>query len=682
MMKNIKMSTGITAIISLVTAVCIFLLFLTASRSIMNTMWETAVENMETSLEDRAAVIEEYVDKAEKLLIAYGKAPVVAELLKNPEDTKAVSAAQSYTEHFFADLEGWEGIYIAEWNTHVLAHSNPNVVGITTREGDPLKQLQDSMTAAGLIYNTGIIISPASQKLALSLYSPVYDTDGETILGYVGGAQFADSLKALLDGLAVKGMDGARNYMINTATSVHIFDEDESRMAQPIEDKMLLSVTAAVTGNGKSSGSLEYVSEDGEESIAVYKAMQKRGWAVVLSDSQSEIYKEAYASRNTLAFICVGAWVLIAVMTWIAVRFCVKPLETVRRSILRMEKLDLKVPEELKKYVDGRSEAGQIASAMNSLYSTLGSLVSTLSGCTESLKISTGTMSDTTRSLIDYMSDNSATTEQLAAGIATTNEAIGNVAGEVEKISELVEHVEEKVRAGEKKSKELIRIAEEMRETADSALQEAGMKIGRNRTNVEAAMVNLQSLTRINEMAKQILDIASQTNLLSLNASIEAARAGEQGRGFAVVAQEIGNLASNSSVTAQQISDICEEIDSNIANVQNCVDDIIGFMEGDVSRRFQEFVDIAGEYGDSVADIRSTIREIETSSNGFADSAASIRERMGVIQSAAQENEIGVGDIVKKIEYTNAMVEDLENVGRTNGDNAGKIGSLVDQFKQ
>lgn len=135
-------------------------------------------------------------------------------------------------------------------------------------------------------------------------------------------------------------------------------------------------------------------------------------------------------------------------------------------------------------------------------------------------------------------------------------------------------------------------------------------------------------------------------------------------------------------MTARQISDICEEINSNIANVQSCVDDIIGFMEGDVSKRFQEFVDIAGEYGNSVADIRDTIREIEASSNGFADSAASIRERMGVIQSAAQENEIGVGDIVKKIEYTNAMVEDLENVGRTNGDNAGKISSLVNQFTQ
>lgn len=149
-----------------------------------------------------------------------------------------------------------------------------------------------------------------------------------------------------------------------------------------------------------------------------------------------------------------------------------------------------------------------------------------------------------------------------------------------------------------------------------------------------------------------------------------------------MVAQEIGTLASNSSATARQISDICEEINSNIANVQGCVDDIIGFMEGDVSNRFQEFVDIAGEYGNSVADIRSTIGEIKESSNGFVASVARIRERIGVIQEAARENETGVGDIVKKIEYTNAMVEDLQNVGNANSDNAEKISSVVDQFTQ
>lgn len=679
-MKNLKMSTVITTIVAVVAAACILMLYLTASRSMMVSMRDTAVDNMLTSLEARTAIIEEYVDKAEKLLIAYSKAPVVAELLRAPQDARAVKAAQGYTEDFYAGLEGWEGIYIAEWNTHVLTHSNPAVVGITTREGEPLKQLQDAMTAAGDIYNTGIIISPASQQLALSLYCPVYDTDGRTILGYVGGAQFAESLKELLDGLSVKGMEDARDYMINTATGVHIFDEDQERMAMPIEDTMLRDVISAVSGGGSSGGSMEYTSEEGVKCIAVYQAMEERGWAVVLSDSQSEIYREAYASRNILALICAGAYVLIVVLAWISVKLCVKPLDVVKKSIIRMKNLELKAPDELGKYVGGKSETGQIASAMDSLYDILRGIVSTLQGCTDSLEQSTSTMNDATNTLIEYVGDNSATTQQLAASIITTNGAIGNVVSEIEKISELVGYVADKVKTGDEKSRQLIQTAENMKSMAGNALQEAGVKIRQNRSNMEAAMVNLQSLTRVNEMAKQILDIASQTNLLSLNASIEAARAGEQGKGFAVVAQEIGNLASNSSATAKQISDICGEINTNIANVRECVDDIISFMEGDVSQNFQEFVGMANEYGKSVADIRGAIWDIEESSNGFVASIASIRDRMSVIQSASKENEIGVDEIVAKVERTNATAEELQNVSRTNRNNAREISSVVEQF--
>lgn len=679
-MKNLKMSTVITTIVAVVAAACILMLYLTASRSMMVSMRDTAVDNMQTSLEARTAIIEEYVDKAEKLLIAYSKAPVVAELLRAPQDARAVKAAQGYTEDFYAGLEGWEGIYIAEWNTHVLTHSNPAVVGITTREGEPLKQLQDAMTAAGDIYNTGIIISPASQQLALSLYCPVYDTDGRTILGYVGGAQFAESLKELLDGLGVKGMEDARDYMINTAAGVHIFDEDQERMAMPIEDTMLRDVISAVSGGGSSGGSMEYTSEEGVKCIAVYQAMEERGWAVVLSDSQSEIYREAYASRNILALICAGAYVLIVVLAWISVKLCVKPLDVVKKSIIRMKNLELKAPDELGKYVGGKSETGQIASAMDSLYDILRGIVSTLQGCTDSLEQSTSTMNDATNTLIEYVGDNSATTQQLAASIITTNGAIGNVVSEIEKISELVGYVADKVKTGDEKSRQLIQTAENMKSMAGNALQEAGVKIRQNRSNMEAAMVNLQSLTRVNEMAKQILDIASQTNLLSLNASIEAARAGEQGKGFAVVAQEIGNLASNSSATAKQISDICGEINTNIANVRECVDDIISFMEGDVSQNFQEFVGMANEYGKSVTDIQGAIWDIEESSNGFVASIASIRDRMSVIQSASKENEIGVDEIVAKVERTNATAEELQNVSRTNRNNAREISSVVEQF--
>lgn len=118
MMKNQKMSTVITAMISVVSAVCILLLFLMASRSMMVTMRGTAVNHMQTSLEAKAAIIEEYVDNAEKLLIAYSKAPVVAELLKDPENAAAVKGRRPTRKAF---LPVWMAgrVSISQSGTHM-----------------------------------------------------------------------------------------------------------------------------------------------------------------------------------------------------------------------------------------------------------------------------------------------------------------------------------------------------------------------------------------------------------------------------------------------------------------------------------------------------------------------------------------------------------------------------------
>ena len=676
------MSTLITVSIAIVTAACTLLLFLLANRNMTTAMHDTAMNNMDATLLAKTGIIEEYVDKAEKLLISYGEAPIVAELLKNPEDPEITAIAQQYTENFYANLEGWEGIYIAEWNTHVLTHSNPKVVGITTREGDPLKQLQDAMTAAGDIYNTGIIVSPASEQLTLSLYAPVYDSDGSTILGYVGGAQFAESLKSVLDSLVVEGLENTKNYMINTATNMHIFDENADLMATEIENPMLLSVIERINENPEALiGNLEYIDESGEKCLAVYRFIPERQWAVVLSDTQAEIYAEATANKCALGVLCLVSFLLITILSWLLVRACVKPLKTVEESLIRLQNLELTKPEEMKKYIGRKNETGQIATATDLLYSTLQEIVGTLHECTDSLNSSTGKTNEATKTLIDYVGDNCATTEQLAAGISTTNDAIEGVVKEISTISDLVLAVEDKVKDGNEKSQELIETARTMKDMAGSTLNETGSRIEENRQNVESAMLSLQALTRINDMVAQILDIASQTNLLSLNASIEAARAGEQGKGFAVVAQEIGNLATNSSETAVQIQEICGEINVNIDNVRACFDDIISFMELDVSDKFKEFVTIANDYDNSVEVIRQAIYEIERASAGFVSSIASIKEQMEVIQTAAAENETGVDDIVSVIERTNTTAEDLKNVVTVNEDNVQAINRLVEKFK-
>ncbi|MCI5828559.1 MAG: methyl-accepting chemotaxis protein [Lachnospiraceae bacterium] len=679
--KNQKMSTVITVSTALVTAVCTLLLFILANRNMVNAMHDTAMNNMNTTLNAKTEIIEQNVGNAEALLASYGKAPVVAELLKNSTDPALVQKAQSFTEQYFAGLDGWEGIYISDWETHVLTHSNQGAVGMTMREGDRLKQLQDAITAAGGVYNTGIMLSPASQQLVLSLYCPVFDSDGKTIIGFVGGAQVAASLKTVLDTVTTEGMEHAMNYMINVATATHIFDENADLMATEIENPMLLSVIEQINQNPDALiGNLEYTDETGEECLAVYRYIPERQWAVVLSDTQREIYAKANANKWMLGILCLLAFLMISVLSLLVVKICTKPLKIVEASLIKLQNLELTKPEAIKKYIGRKNEAGQIATATDLLYSTLQEIVRTLHECTDSLNSSTGKTNEATKTLIDYVGDNCATTEQLAAGISTTNDAITGVVNEISTISELVVAVEDKVKDGNEKSEELIRTARVMKEMAGSTLNETGNRIEENRRNVESAMMSLQALTRINDMVAQILDIASQTNLLSLNASIEAARAGEQGKGFAVVAQEIGNLATNSSETAVQIQEICGDINENIENVRTCFDDIISFMELDVSDKLKEFVTITNEYDNSVEVIQRAIDEIQKASAGFVSSIASIKDQMEVIQMTATENENGVDDIVSVIERTNTTAEDLKNVVTMNEDNVHAINRIVEKF--
>ena len=680
--KNQKMSTMIAVSTALVTAVCILLLFVIANNNMVSAMYDTAMNNINTTLVAKTEIIDQNVGNAEDLLASYAKAPVVADFLKDPSNPELLQKAQNYTLQYFNGLDGWEGIYIDDWESHVLAHSNESAIGMTMREGDRLKQLQDAITAANGIYNTGILVSPASKQMVISLYYPVYDSDGKTMIGFVGGAQLASGLKTVLDAVTAEGMENAQNYLINVAAATHIFDENEELMAAEIENPMLLSVIDKIKQDPETLiGNLEYTDENGQACLAVYRYIPERQWAVVLSDTQAEIYATATSNKWMLSILCLVSFLLISIFSVVIVKACTKPLKIVEESLIKLQNLELTKPEAINKYIGRKNETGKIATATDLLYSTLQEIVGTLHECTDSLNSSTGKTNEATKTLIDYVGDNCATTEQLAAGISTTNDAIEGVVKEISTISDLVLAVEDKVKDGNEKSQELIETARTMKDMAGSTLSETGSRIEENRKNVESAMVSLQALTRINDMVAQILDIASQTNLLSLNASIEAARAGEQCKGFAVVAQEIGNLATNSSETAVQIQEICGEINVNIDNVRACFDDIISFMELDVSDKFKEFVTIANDYDSSVEMIRQAIYEIEKASAGFVSSIASIKEQMDVIQTAAAENETGVDDIVSVIERTNTTAEDLKNVVTVNEDNVQAINRLVEKFK-
>ena len=124
------------------------------------------IENVGSSFDTIAA-------KNGNLLMGYSKAPIVKQAILHPEDAALQAQAEAYTVDFFSTLEGWEGIYIADWNSKVLAHSSDAAVGMVLREGDALTGLQNNILAADGVFNTGIITSPASGQLIMSMYYPI-----------------------------------------------------------------------------------------------------------------------------------------------------------------------------------------------------------------------------------------------------------------------------------------------------------------------------------------------------------------------------------------------------------------------------------------------------------------------------------------------------------------------------
>lgn len=678
-MKNFKLSTTITVTISVVVAVCMLGLFLFANNSMTTVMKNNSMDNMKTSLESRQKVIEDYVNNAEDQLVSYSKGIEIVKLLENPTDSEIQKKAQKYTEDYYKELSGWEGIYAGEPNTHVIVHNNPKIVGMTTRKGEALKQLQDAMKESDRLYNAGIIVSPATKKLTLSMYCPVYK--GDEMIGYVGGGPFGEQLQKSLDALKVEGLDNASFTMINTKTNTYIFSKDSKKIAKEIKDPMLLNVSeSAKKGAGNQIHEIDYKDADGKDCVGVYRVLNDRGWAVVMTDTEDEIFAMANTNRNTLGFICLGSFLLIMLLTYVVIRFCLNPLKVAENAILNLKDLKLNKDERIEKYVNGKSEIGHIATAIDSLYRTFDAIIDTLNSCSVSLLKSAEKITSSSEELYDCVGDNAATVEQVVAGVTLTEEAVEQVGKEIGRISELVSDVGRKVSDGSERSEELIQEVQKMKDTANQSLDANREKMVWNENNIEKAMKELQSLSRINEMVDRILEITSQTNLLSLNASIEAARAGEAGKGFAVVASEIGNLALSSSETATEIQTICKDANKNIDYVRQCFVSILDYWKTDVTKQFTDFIDMSNEYSTSIGSIEKLIRGIQNVTDSVSDGVVAICDQMERVEGATEENSQGMERIIDKIETTKTSAEAISSVTHENQKNAEEIRDIVKKF--
>ena len=596
-------------------------------------------------IEGTGTGFDQYFRTTEETVVAFSKSPIVLDYLKNPNDAELAKEAQTYTVDFFGALNGWEGIYIADWNSQVLTHPAEPVIGRVMREGDALESLRNSMLNAGDIYDTGIITSPASGELIISLYAPVYD--GDTPVGYVGAGAYVKDIADSLSNVSSLNLSSAYTYFVDRNGTM-IYHPDESKIGNPVENEVVKGLVAKVGAGEVPVPATTKYKYKGENKFAAYYVGHGGDYITVITADEKDVLDGCNDVTVVATIIVVICYLLFGALAVLLSKKVSKPLSKVADAMLETSKGSLTADTNISSVV---KETGELVLAAKTLQDNLVGIIGSVKDTSSTVNDSAVVVADMASLSADSCEQVNMAVDELAQGSMSIAESCSELASEVDIMSQCCDEISEEVNNLNNASNEIRTANNEAKKQMQTALSASEMSEQSANQIADIIMETNDRVSEINRAVELILNIASQTNLLSLNASIEAARAGEAGAGFAVVASEISSLALQSSQSANTIQGIVEriteiskqsvdkakDIKKTIAEQHECISDTNAKFEvlaEQVDSSLESIKAISGKVA-SLNSVKSSI-----TSNVSDLSAVSEESAAGTEQSTASINSI------------------------------------------
>ncbi|MBR1860612.1 MAG: methyl-accepting chemotaxis protein [Lachnospiraceae bacterium] len=341
---------------------------------------------------------------------------------------------------------------------------------------------------------------------------------------------------------------------------------------------------------------------------------------------------EAAITKILITNILIGVAIVavFAVVAFLIARLVATPIKQLADTSEQLANGNLTVSLDAKSHV---SEISSLIGSTTELKGALQNAVGTVKDSAESLGTAVVEVDEKTGHNVESISQINEAINEVAETSQSVAESAQSMSEKAIQLGDDIERLNENITILKNASDEIMVANSDASEYMETVLKSSNESVQAVSEISDKISATNDAVKDISESVQMIDDIASQTQLLSLNASIEAARAGEAGRGFAVVAESIKQLAESSSANAAKINDIVQKvttISSETVSVAEKVRSIIEAERGYITETQGKFAVLSGAVDESVAGIGS-ISEMAAELDNIKNELTSATTDLGAI---------------------------------------------------